>query len=174
MNNVFCHIQLIRILWDLAAWPICYSSLENDQQYSQLCLYCKMILFSILLAFVIQFYYCNIICIIYIVKCRHVEHNIDWKIVLNKVVSISTNWRKSCTLIIYYYDYSSSSLVAVKEAGSRGLLQYGQCVQNPSEMKYCKISIFYSLSLIQWILLKFCTEQGSVTAVLCVNFQKDS
>ena len=50
-------------------------------------------------------------------------------------------------------------------------------IDNMSEiclMKSCKISSSYNINYSPWILPKFCTEHGSVTAVLCAKFQKDS
>ena len=48
---------------------------------------------------------------------------------------------------------------------------------NPSEIclkrKSHKTSFTYNLFLSQWILLKFCIEHGSYTAVLYAKFQKD-
>ena len=41
------------------------------------------------------------------------------------------------------------------------------------ELKYHEISFGHNLLLSCQIILKFCTEHGSITAVLCANFQND-
>ena len=57
--------------------------------------------------------------------------------------------------------------------GCRGLVQYRISVRNSSKLKSHEISFAHN-SCFSWpIPLKFCTEHGSITAVLCAKFQTD-
>ena len=54
-----------------------------------------------------------------------------------------------------------------------GDVQYRISVQNSSQPKSREISFTHNLILSYQIILKFCTEHGSDTAVFCAKFQKD-
>ena len=57
------------------------------------------------------------------------------------------------------------------EATFRGLLQYR--ISLPPKLKSLKNSFAHNLICSCPIILKFCTEQGSDTAMLCAKFQND-
>ena len=55
----------------------------------------------------------------------------------------------------------------------RDPVQYGYPSQTHHELKFHKNSTSYNLFLSRPIILNFCTEHGSDTAVLCAKFQND-
>ena len=56
---------------------------------------------------------------------------------------------------------------------SGGPVQYRISVQNSSQLKSREISLVHNIGVICPIVLQFCTEHGSYTAVLCAKFQND-
>ena len=72
----------------------------------------------------------------------------------------------------------SGQLLPIKPAVKLGL-QTWSCynIGYPSEthrrLKSCEILFVHNLSFSSPIILKFCTEHGSITAVHCANFQND-
>ena len=69
---------------------------------------------------------------------------------------------------------SIRSLPPASICRDRNQLQYRDWVQTHYQLKSFNNLIIHSFFLNPWILLKFCTEHGSHTAVLCAKFQKDS
>ena len=66
-----------------------------------------------------------------------------------------------------------SLLHTVHGSGSGGYNNIDDPSENHFKLKSRKVSFFYNIHCTPRIFLKFCTEHGSDTAVLCAKFQKN-
>ena len=117
---------------------------------------------------------------IYTWKCQTIFFNMTTILYRSQRV----NMNKSVTCYsVYFYEYGTH--YGRRDWWCRGgwpkCLPYiyddDNKVENPSkispQLKSRKISFVHNISCSRRIILKFCTEHGSHTAVLCAKFQKD-
>ena len=74
-------------------------------------------------------------------------------------------------IVTHYYSGSTGSVWM--DTHEPGAVQYRVSIRTRLQLKCCEISFVHNIHCCCKVALKFCTEHGNITALICAKFQND-